>query len=42
MNPDRVVIGADAGDEAAADAVAALYEPLGGRDRRAPTSPAPR
>ncbi len=30
MNPDRVVIGADAGDEAARDAVAALYEPLGG------------
>jgi UDPglucose 6-dehydrogenase len=30
MNPDRVVIGADAGDEAAADAVARLYEPLGG------------
>jgi UDPglucose 6-dehydrogenase len=30
MHPDRVVIGADSGDEAAADAVAALYEPLGG------------
>ncbi len=30
MHPDRVVIGADAGDEDAADAVAALYEPLGG------------
>jgi UDPglucose 6-dehydrogenase len=30
MNPDRVVIGADAGDEEAAAAVAALYEPLGG------------
>ncbi|HET6997515.1 MAG TPA: UDP-glucose/GDP-mannose dehydrogenase family protein [Solirubrobacterales bacterium] len=30
MNPDRVVIGADAGDEAAADAVATLYEPLDG------------
>ncbi len=30
MNPDRVVIGADAGDEDAADAVAGLYEPLGG------------
>ncbi len=30
LNPDRVVVGADAGDEAAADAVAALYEPLGG------------
>jgi UDPglucose 6-dehydrogenase len=30
MNPDRVVVGADAGDEAAADAVAELYQPLGG------------
>jgi UDPglucose 6-dehydrogenase len=30
MSPDRVVIGADPGDEAAVDAVAALYEPLGG------------
>ena len=30
LNPDRVVIGADPGDEAAADAVEALYEPLGG------------
>ena len=30
MNPDRVVIGADPGDEAAADAVEALYRPLGG------------
>ncbi|MFI5122110.1 MAG: UDP-glucose dehydrogenase family protein, partial [Vicinamibacteria bacterium] len=30
MQPDRVVIGADPGDEAAADAVAALYEPLPG------------
>ncbi|MET0306370.1 MAG: UDP-glucose/GDP-mannose dehydrogenase family protein [Solirubrobacterales bacterium] len=30
MHPDRVVIGADRGDEAASDAVAALYEPLGG------------
>ena len=30
MNPDRVVIGADPGDEAAADAVAGLYQPLGG------------
>jgi UDPglucose 6-dehydrogenase len=30
MHPDRVVIGADTGDERAADAVAALYEPLGG------------
>jgi UDPglucose 6-dehydrogenase len=30
MHPDRVVIGADRGDEEAAGAVAALYEPLGG------------
>jgi UDPglucose 6-dehydrogenase len=30
MNPDRVVIGADPGDEEAADAVARLYQPLGG------------
>jgi UDPglucose 6-dehydrogenase len=30
MHPDRVVIGADAADEWAADAVAATYEPLGG------------
>jgi UDPglucose 6-dehydrogenase len=30
MHPDRVVIGADPGDESAGDAVAALYEPLGG------------
>jgi len=30
LHPDRVVIGADPGDERAADAVAALYEPLGG------------
>jgi UDPglucose 6-dehydrogenase len=30
MHPDRVVVGADAGDEAAADAVAALYESLEG------------
>ena len=30
MKPDRVVIGADAGSEAFADRVAALYEPLGG------------
>jgi UDPglucose 6-dehydrogenase len=30
MHPDRVVIGADRGGEAAGDAVAALYEPLGG------------
>jgi UDPglucose 6-dehydrogenase len=30
LHPDRVVIGADAGDRAAGDVVAALYEPLGG------------
>jgi UDPglucose 6-dehydrogenase len=30
LHPDRVVVGADAGDEAAAEAVAGLYEPLGG------------
>ena len=30
MNPDRVVIGSDPGDEGAADAVAGLYQPLGG------------
>jgi UDPglucose 6-dehydrogenase len=30
MHPDRVVVGADAGDEAAADAVEELYKPLGG------------
>ena len=30
MHPDRVVIGANAGDEWAADAVEALYRPLGG------------
>jgi UDPglucose 6-dehydrogenase len=30
LHPDRVVIGADPGDEEAGDAVAALYEPLGG------------
>ncbi len=30
MNPDRVVIGADGGDDEAADAVGRLYEPLGG------------
>ncbi len=29
MHPDRVLIGADAGDEWAADAVSAVYEPLG-------------
>jgi UDPglucose 6-dehydrogenase len=30
MHPDRVVIGADAGDDEAADAVARLYQPLDG------------
>jgi UDPglucose 6-dehydrogenase len=30
MHPDRVVIGADPGDEWAADAVAEIYAPLGG------------
>jgi UDPglucose 6-dehydrogenase len=30
LNPDRVVIGADPGDESAGDALARLYEPLGG------------
>jgi UDPglucose 6-dehydrogenase len=34
MHPDRVVIGADPGDEAAGDALAALYEPLGGEQVR--------
>jgi UDPglucose 6-dehydrogenase len=31
MHPDRVVVGADPGDEAAADAVERLYQPLGGQ-----------
>jgi UDPglucose 6-dehydrogenase len=31
MHPDRVVVGADPGAEAAAEAVAALYKPLGGQ-----------
>ena len=31
MHPDRVVIGAEEGDSAAGDAVARLYEPLGGQ-----------
>jgi UDPglucose 6-dehydrogenase len=31
MDPDRVVVGADPGDEAAAEAVAALYAPLPGQ-----------
>src|SRR3954451_14990325 len=30
MHPDRVVVGSDAGDEGAADAVEGLYKPLGG------------
>jgi UDPglucose 6-dehydrogenase len=30
LHPDRVVVGADPGDEAAGDTVARLYEPLGG------------
>jgi UDPglucose 6-dehydrogenase len=30
LHPDRVVIGADAGDDWAADAVEAIYRPLGG------------
>jgi UDPglucose 6-dehydrogenase len=30
MHPDRVVVGSDPGDEEAAEAVAELYEPLGG------------
>jgi UDPglucose 6-dehydrogenase len=30
LHPDRVVIGADSGDEEAGDGVASLYEPLGG------------
>jgi UDPglucose 6-dehydrogenase len=40
MHPDRVVVGADAGDEAAAAAVAALYEPLGGEVVRTDVSSA--
>jgi UDPglucose 6-dehydrogenase len=34
LNPDRVVIGAEAGDDWAADAVAGLYAPLGGETVR--------
>jgi len=30
LHPDRVVVGADSGDEESGDAVARLYEPLGG------------
>jgi UDPglucose 6-dehydrogenase len=40
MNPDRVVIGSDPGDEAAGDAVAALYAPLGGEILRTDVSSA--
>lgn len=40
LNPDRVVIGADAGDAAAAEAVEALYAPLGGEIVRTDTSSA--
>jgi UDPglucose 6-dehydrogenase len=31
MHPDRVVVGSDPGDEQAAEAVEALYQPLGGQ-----------
>jgi UDPglucose 6-dehydrogenase len=34
LNPDRVVVGADPGDEWAADAVAKAYRPLGGEQVR--------
>jgi UDPglucose 6-dehydrogenase len=40
LHPDRVVIGADPGDEAASDAVARLYEPLGGEIVRTDVSSA--
>jgi len=40
MHPDRVVIGADAGDDRAAEAVAGLYEPLGGEILRTDVSSA--
>jgi UDPglucose 6-dehydrogenase len=40
MNPDRVVIGAASEDQAAADEVEALYEPLGGEVVRTDTSSA--
>jgi len=40
LHPDRVVIGADAGDEEAGDAVARLYEPLGGEIVRTDVSSA--
>jgi len=40
MHPDRVVIGVDPGDEEAGDAVAAIYEPLGGEIVRTDVSSA--
>jgi UDPglucose 6-dehydrogenase len=40
LHPDRVVVGADPGDEAASDAVARLYEPLGGEIVRTDVSSA--
>ena len=40
MHPDRVVVGADSGDEAAGDAVARLYQPLGGEIVRTDVSSA--
>ncbi len=40
MHPDRVVIGAEPGDEAAGDAVAEIYAPLGGEMVRTDVSSA--
>jgi UDPglucose 6-dehydrogenase len=40
LHPDRVVIGVDPGDEEAGDAVARLYEPLGGEIVRTDVSSA--
>ncbi|MDX6653032.1 MAG: UDPglucose 6-dehydrogenase [Solirubrobacterales bacterium] len=40
LHPDRVVIGAEAGDEWVADALAELYEPLGGEMVRTDVSSA--
>jgi UDPglucose 6-dehydrogenase len=40
MHPDRVVVGADSGDEAGGDAVSRLYEPLGGEIVRTDVSSA--
>jgi UDPglucose 6-dehydrogenase len=40
MHPDRVVIGAEPGDEGAAEAVAAVYAPLGGEMVRTDVSSA--